>query len=55
MKAKQDHCCIIIQMDANAKIGTEFIENDPHKISRNGEIFVNIVERNNLIIGNCIE
>ena len=38
IQAKQNHCLIIMQMDANAKLGKKFIEKDPHDTSNNGVI-----------------
>ena len=39
-------------MDSNCKLGKEYIPNDPHNISKNGEILADIVERNALIVAN---
>ena len=36
---------IILQMDANSKLGPEIIELDPHSQSHNGRILANIIER----------
>ena len=38
MKAKDDNCMILIEMDANAKVGSDIIKNDPHSITNNGKI-----------------
>ena len=43
---------ILIEMDANAKLGKSIIAGDPHEQSPNGTILANIVERHNLIVGN---
>ena len=55
MKAKDDSCNIIIQMDANAKVGSEIIKGDPNKISNNGKLMLDIMERQNLIIVNSLD
>ena len=43
---------VIIEMDANAKLGEKYIRSDPYEISPNGEILAQIVERQCLIVGN---
>lgn len=43
---------VIVEMDANAKLGKKFIKGDPHEISPNGRILANIVERQMLVVGN---
>ena len=54
IKAKDNNCLIVIQMDANAKVGKEVIKNDPHETSNNGKILLEMVERNNLTIANSL-
>ena len=46
---------IVIQMDANSKLGTEFVENDPHVQSPNGHILSEIIIRHGLIVGNGLK
>ena len=55
IQAKDDGCYILIQMDANAKVGNEVIKGDPHKISNNGKIMHDIVTRQNLQIANSLD
>ena len=55
LKAKDDNCLILIQLDANAKIGREKIKEDPNNESPNGRIFLDIVDRQNLTIANTLE
>ena len=43
---------VIIDMDANAKLGPKFISGDPHKMSANGELLAGIVERQHLVVVN---
>jgi hypothetical protein len=51
-KAQDEGKSVYIAMDANAKLGSEFIPGDPNKISKNGEILAEIVEKNGLIVAN---
>ena len=51
--AKDENCLVIIQLDANAKIGREKIKDDPNEISANGKILLDMVERQNLTIARC--
>ena len=50
--AKQEECLIVLQLDANAKIGKELLPNDPNSRSKNGQILLNMVHRQGLHIGN---
>ena len=43
---------VIIEMDANAKLGAKSIKGNPQYISPNGSILAQIVERQGLIVGN---
>ena len=43
---------VIIQMDANAKLGSSYIQNDPNKTSGNGKILAGILERHAMIVIN---
>ena len=43
---------IIIAEDSNAKLGSEWIENDPHSMSENGQLLANMVTRQDLMIVN---
>ena len=45
---------VIIQMDANAKLGSTYIQNDPHKTSGNGKILAGILERHAMIVINGV-
>ena len=46
---------IVIQMDANAKLGPTHIEGDPKRISDNGKILDSIMERHGLIVLNGLK
>ena len=43
---------VIIQMDANAKLGKAYIQGDPHNMSVTGRVFSGIIERHALIVLN---
>jgi hypothetical protein len=45
----------VIQLDANAKLGSDIIQNDPHKITENGEILLDIMTRQNLSVVNGMD
>ena len=46
---------VIISSDANSKLGSTFIENDPHEQSRNGKLLADIIERHALIVVNGVK
>ena len=52
IKAKTSGCMILIQMDANAKVGKNYIENDPNEMSPNSIFLANLITEQNLILGN---
>ena len=43
---------VIIEMDANSKLGAKYVEKDPHQMSPNGSILAGIIERHNLTVAN---
>ena len=43
---------VIVEMDANAKLGPKFIPKDPHGITPNGLLLAGVIERHGLIVGN---
>ena len=45
---------ILIAMDANAKLGPEYIQGDPQKQSQNGKVMGGIIERHALCVANGI-
>ena len=55
IKARDNGCLILIQTDANAKVGKAEIKNDPHETSNNGKILLEMVRRQNLTIGNSLD
>ena len=46
---------LIIQLDANSKLGPEMIPGDKHHQSDNGRILAGIIERHGLIVGNSLK
>ena len=55
IRAKDDGCLVLIEMDANAKVGKNIIDGDSHSTSNNGKLLIDIIERQDLIIGNSLE
>ena len=53
--AKDSNCKVLIQMDANAKVGCDVIKNDPNAQSPNGGLLLGLIERQNLSILNSSE
>ena len=53
IKAYDEGCLILIEMDANAKVGKQVINDDPHDTSENGKLLLEFVERQNLKILNA--
>ena len=51
-KAELEGKSVIIELDANAKLGPNFISGDPHKMTPNGGLLAGIITRHNLIVGN---
>ena len=51
--AKDNNCLVIMQLDANAKVGNTVIKNDPHNKSGNGVLFLDLVRRQNLFLANA--
>ena len=54
-KAKINGKSVIIELDANSKLGTTYVENDPHPMSANGKILEGILQRNELIVANSVK
>ena len=45
----------MIELDANAKLGKQHIKKDPHDMTENGRLLVDILGRQNLTIVNKME
>ena len=54
IKAKDDNRNILIQMDANAKLGSEIVKGDPHRMSNNGKLLFDLLERQDLVVVNAL-
>ena len=54
-KAKLNNKAVIIQMDANSKLGPKVIKGDPHNESENGKLLNDIINRNALVVINAQE
>ena len=54
-KAELSGKSLIIELDANSKLGPEIIPGDKHKQSENGRILAGIVERHGLLVGNSVK
>ena len=46
---------VIIEIDANSKLGSTYVENDPHEMSANGRILEGIIQRNALVVANGVK
>jgi exonuclease III len=55
VKAEIAGTSIIIEMDANAKLGKKYIPNDSHDKSPNGRLLANIIDRHALVVANGSE
>ena len=55
VKAELAGKSILIEMDANSKLGSKYIPGDKHIQSENGKILAGIIERHSLVIGNSVE
>ena len=52
ISAKDANCLVLVQLDANAKVGKNIIPLDPNEISENGKLLVDLIKRENLQIQN---
>ena len=53
--AFEHDCLVMIECDANAKLGHEIIKNAPNPQSDNGQLLWSLIERNNLTVVNSLE
>ena len=53
--AKMANCSIIIQMDANSKLGKEIVPKDTHDQTPSGAALVGVITRNDLIVVNSLK
>ena len=54
VKAEMEDKSVLIQMDANSKLGPEVIKSDPHPQSPNGRLLHGLLERHGLVVVNGI-
>ena len=52
ISAENENCEILIQMDANAKVGMDVIQGDPNILTENGKLLLQLCERRNFCILN---
>ena len=52
ISAKENQKLICLQFDANSKLGRNIIPGDPHDISSNGKILLEVLKRQDLIVVN---
>ena len=52
VKAQLEGKSVFVSMDANSKLGPQYIPGDLHNMSKNGEVLAEIVEKNALIVAN---
>ena len=55
MEAEENDCMVLIELDANAKIGKQIIKGDPHESTPNGKLLLEMVDRNNLVVANSLD
>ena len=55
LKAKDNDCMVMIEMDANAKVGKDVIKDDPNKMTGNGKLLMDMLKRQNLTILNSFD
>ena len=53
--AKENECLVMVQMDANAKIGKEKIAGDPNEETKNGRIMMEMAYRQEMTIANTVD
>ena len=55
INAMDNDCCVILQLDANAKVGQDIIKWDVNPMSSNGKRLIDMVSRLNLCIVNSLD
>ena len=53
--AKLSGAMVCLEMDANSKLGSEWIPNDPHPQSKNGKLLENLLIENDLVVVNGMD
>ena len=52
IKARENGCAVLAEFDANAKVGRNVVKNDPNNRSNNGQIMLNMLNRQCMLLGN---
>ena len=52
VSAEYEGKSVLIAMDANSKLGPNYISGDPHEMSKNGKILAGIIERHGMCVVN---
>ena len=55
IKAEMQGTSIIIEMDSNSKLGSDFISKDTHQQTGNGKILAGIIQRHGLVVANGLD
>ena len=55
VSAIENKCLLVIELDANAKLGKEHIKNDPNDTTENGKLLLDILGRHNLTVVNTMD
>ena len=53
VKAKDENCMVIVELDASAKVGNEIIKEDPHEVTGNGKLLLDLLKRQDLSLLNA--
>ena len=53
--AKDNFCLVLLELDANAKVGFEVLDQDLHSTSGNGKTLLEMIMRQNLYIANTFD
>ena len=54
VKARMSGKSVIIEIDSNSKLGSQYIPNDPHPISPNGKMLARVINTHALIVANSL-
>ena len=54
VKAHMSGKSVIIEIDSNSKLGSQYIPNDPHPISPNGKMLARVINNHALIVANSL-
>ena len=54
VKAHMSGKSVIVEIDSNSKLGSQYIPNDPHHISPNGKMLARVIDTHALIVANSL-